>query len=136
MRWQSERLNEGATVCGKIMVSDNAGIRLRRYSIFMRGLFLITTEHKLINDWISQVLQYAAPGVRCSVYNDTLRYTNSIGHKLSVCAAFLYFSSLKFQMDTNENFIGKKAMCLWANDFYSPFLSNQFKYLFHSSNSK
>lgn len=119
------------------MVSDNAGIRLRRYSIFMRGLFLITTEHKLINDWISQVLQYMLlPVFRCSVYNDTLRYTNSIGHKLSVCAAFLYFSSLKFQMDTNENFIGKKAMCLWANDFYSPFLSNQFKYLFHSSNSK
>lgn len=90
------------------MVSDNAGIRLRRYSIFMRGLFLITTEHKLINDWISQVLQYAAPGVRCSVYNHTLRYTNSIGHKLSVCATFYTSLRSNFKWTQTKNSLVKK----------------------------
>lgn len=76
------------------MVSDNAGIRLRRYSIFMRGLFLITTEHKLINDWISQVLQYMLLpvfGVQCIM----ILYGTRIQSDISCLCVRLFYTSLR-----------------------------------------
>lgn len=114
MRWQSA--SEWAAVNRTITLSSD-NVRIRLWAVmaahFHARSVLITTELKLINDWISQVLHGGVFGV-CLMILYGINIQSYI--TVCVCAAFI-ISGLsvrpKFQMnkDINVKFIEEKCMC-------------------------